>query len=193
MTINPKIVTMISQQRQRRLIKSRLQLSTSLGLQFILIFLISIINQTNCFSIVKVSTSVTRKPTTTTTTFPIHYRTPCTRVYNENTKSNVDENDATTPTTSKPEILVYDPDNDALLISNLCQGTNEFMKSTIIEPVRNFVEIQPAGTAGSGILEKLTAPPEVPGIPRPVSSVVLVSYWTIGLRFRFALYAFVAS
>lgn len=165
---------MISQRRRQRLLQPQLQLSTSLGLQLILICFIISLTQTDCFSILQASTTVTRK-TTTTTIFPIHHRTT-TRIYNENINSSVDKNDPTTSlTTIKPDILVYDPDNDALLISNLCQGINEFMKSTIIEPVRNYVEIQPAGTSGSGIFEKLTAPPEVPGIPRPVWLTILGS------------------
>jgi hypothetical protein len=60
-------------------------------------------------------------------------------------------------------------------ISDFCKGTNEFWKGLVIEPVRNFVEIQPAGTAGSDPLSKLMAPPELPGIPRPVWLTILGS------------------
>jgi hypothetical protein len=60
-------------------------------------------------------------------------------------------------------------------ISDFCKGTNEFWKGLVVEPVRNFVEIQPAGTAGSDPFSKLTAPPELPGIPRPVWLTILGS------------------
>jgi len=64
-------------------------------------------------------------------------------------------------------------------ISNFCQSTNEFFKNNlVIEPVRNYVDIQPAEsvvTATSDALTKLTAPPEIPGIPRPVWLTVLGS------------------
>ena len=51
-------------------------------------------------------------------------------------------------------------------------------KSLVIEPVRNYVETQPAEsvvTSASNPLEKLTAPPEIPGIPRPVWLTILGS------------------
>lgn len=58
---------------------------------------------------------------------------------------------------------------DEDLVSDFCQGTNEFWKNLVIEPVRNYVEIQPSGSSDlSTPLAKLTAPPEVPGISRPV-------------------------
>jgi len=61
------------------------------------------------------------------------------------------------------------------LISDFCIGTNEFWKQLVIPPVRNYVEIQPSGTAKNDILSKLIAPPEVPGIPRPVWLTILGS------------------
>lgn len=61
------------------------------------------------------------------------------------------------------------------LITDLCILINTVMKKTVIEPVREYVEIQPAGTAGKDIMSKLTAPPEVPGIPRPVWLTMLGS------------------
>jgi hypothetical protein len=61
------------------------------------------------------------------------------------------------------------------LINDFCVGTNEFWKTLVIPPVREYVEIQPAGTAGSDILSKLTSPPEIPGIPRPVWLTILGS------------------
>jgi len=63
-------------------------------------------------------------------------------------------------------------------ISDFCQGTNEFWKGLVIEPVKNYVEIQPAEsrvTATSDAFTKLTAPPETPGIPRPVWLTILGS------------------
>ena len=48
----------------------------------------------------------------------------------------------------------------------------------MIEPVRNYVEVQPAEstvTATSDAFTKLTSPPEVPGIPRPVWLTILGS------------------
>jgi hypothetical protein len=65
-------------------------------------------------------------------------------------------------------------DNEKI-INDFCIGTNEFWKNLVIEPVRNYVEIKPAGTSGSDIFSKLTAPPEVPGIPRPVWFTILGS------------------
>mmetsp|Transcript_2661 Transcript_2661/g.5758 ORF Transcript_2661/g.5758 Transcript_2661/m.5758 type:complete len:295 (+) Transcript_2661:59-943(+) len=64
------------------------------------------------------------------------------------------------------------------LLSDFCQGTNEFWKNLVIEAVRNYVEISPAEStvnANSTPFQKLTAPPEVPGIPRPVWLTILGS------------------
>ncbi len=60
-------------------------------------------------------------------------------------------------------------------INDFCIGTNEFWKSLVIKPVREYVEVQPAGTAGSDIFSRLIAPPELPGIPRPVWFTILGS------------------
>ena len=60
-------------------------------------------------------------------------------------------------------------------ISNFCKGTNAFWKGLVIEPVRNYVEIRPAGTTTGDIFSKLISPPEVPGIPRPVWFTILGS------------------
>jgi len=61
------------------------------------------------------------------------------------------------------------------IISDFCIGTNTFWRKLVIEPVRKYVEIRPGGTAPSDALSKLTAPPEVPGIPRPVWLTILGS------------------
>ena len=60
-------------------------------------------------------------------------------------------------------------------ISNLCMGINSFGKQLVIQPVREYVEIQPSGTSPSDFLSKITARPEVPGIPRPVWLTVAAS------------------
>jgi len=60
-------------------------------------------------------------------------------------------------------------------ISNFCKGTNEFWKKLVIKPVRDYVEVQPAGTAKSDAFSKLIAKPEVPGLPRPVWLTILGS------------------
>jgi hypothetical protein len=55
-------------------------------------------------------------------------------------------------------------------------GTNEFWKGLVIEPVRKYVEIRPAGeNSPRDILSKLVAPPEVPGLSRPVWFTILGS------------------
>lgn len=60
-------------------------------------------------------------------------------------------------------------------ISDFCRGTNDFWKGLVIKPVRDYVAIQPGGTARSDVLSKLIAPPEMPGIPRPVWFTILGS------------------
>lgn len=64
---------------------------------------------------------------------------------------------------------------DAKLVDDFCQATNSFFKGLVIEPVRNYVEIQPAGTSKRDVLSKLLAPPELPGISRPVWLTILGS------------------
>eukprot|EP00566_Odontella_aurita_P019940 CAMPEP_0113594418 /NCGR_PEP_ID=MMETSP0015_2-20120614/39074_1 /TAXON_ID=2838 /ORGANISM="Odontella" /LENGTH=296 /DNA_ID=CAMNT_0000501429 /DNA_START=78 /DNA_END=968 /DNA_ORIENTATION=- /assembly_acc=CAM_ASM_000160 len=60
---------------------------------------------------------------------------------------------------------------DEQLVNDFCQGTN----GCVVKPVRDYVEIKPAGSAGNDTLVKLTAPPEVPGLPRPVWLTILGS------------------
>jgi len=60
-------------------------------------------------------------------------------------------------------------------VNDFCIGTNEFWKRLVIKPVRDYVEIQPAGTSKTDIGSKLVAPPEIPGIPRPVWFTILGS------------------
>jgi hypothetical protein len=60
-------------------------------------------------------------------------------------------------------------------VNDFCQGTNEFWKGLVIQPVKDYVAIRPAGSSGKDALSKLTAPPEIPGIPRPVWLTILGS------------------
>lgn len=64
---------------------------------------------------------------------------------------------------------------DEKLVNDFCRGTNEFWKGFVIAPVREYVEIKPAGSSGNDTLTKLTAPPEIPGISRPVWLTILGS------------------
>jgi|EP00521_Asterionellopsis_glacialis_P014737 hypothetical protein len=61
------------------------------------------------------------------------------------------------------------------LINDFCYGTNEFWKQLVIQPVKDYVAIRPSGSAASDPFSKLTAPPEVPGISRPVWLTILGS------------------
>lgn len=78
-----------------------------------------------------------------------------------------------TKTNSKNKNIAIELDSD--LVNDFCQGTNSFWKGLVLEPVRRYVEIQPAGTSKGDALSKLIAPPEVPGIPRPVWLTILGS------------------
>jgi hypothetical protein len=49
----------------------------------------------------------------------------------------------------------------------------------VIQPVKDYVRVQPAGSASTDILSKLIAPPELPGIPRPVWLTILGSVPTL--------------
>ena len=69
-------------------------------------------------------------------------------------------------------------DKEDSFISDFCIGTNTFWKKLVIKPVRDYVEVQPAEstvTSESPFIEKLTSPPEIPGIPRPVWLTILGS------------------
>ena len=83
-----------------------------------------------------------------------------------------------TITTRTFQINANKEDSSQDIISDFCKGTNEFWKTRVIEPVRNYVEVQPAEsvvTSTSDAFTKLTAPPERPGIPRPVWLTILGS------------------
>ncbi len=65
-------------------------------------------------------------------------------------------------------------------IDQFCQGTYNFWKQTVIPPVRDYVEIQKVNPQSTtyetkDAFGKLIAPPELPGIPRPVWLVILGS------------------
>ena len=61
-------------------------------------------------------------------------------------------------------------------ISDFCIGTNTFWKGLVMKPVRDLVDVRPATiTPDSPIIDKLTSPPEIPGISRPVWLSVLGS------------------
>jgi hypothetical protein len=62
--------------------------------------------------------------------------------------------------------------NDDLFSAN---EISEFWKQLVIQPVREYVELQPAGTAKSDAFSKLIAKPELPGLPRPVWLTILGS------------------
>jgi len=80
-------------------------------------------------------------------------------------RSNNDVDEKNTELSSSSPPVTSDADR---FISDFCQGTNEFWKKLVVKPVRDYVEIRPADTSKSDLLNKLVAPPELPGIPRPV-------------------------
>ena len=97
--------------------------------------------------------------------------TPNYRTNSELYKSKKDENDE-----SLSEILLTKYEDE---IDEFCQSTYNFWKQTVIPPVRDYVDIRKASSSSSNekkdTLTKLIAPPELPGIPRPVWLVILGS------------------
>ncbi|VEU43330.1 unnamed protein product [Pseudo-nitzschia multistriata] len=84
-----------------------------------------------------------------------------------------DGGDAAPGTTTKSSSAPIFSEED---VSDFCKGTNEFWKGLVIEPVRNYVEIREGGPdSPTDILSKLVAPPEVPGLSRPVWFTILGS------------------
>lgn len=59
-------------------------------------------------------------------------------------------------------------------VDAFCRWTNSAFRNLTIEPVRDFLEIIPAQT-NMTFFEKLTTPPQYPGLPRPVSLTILAS------------------
>jgi hypothetical protein len=78
---------------------------------------------------------------------------------------------------------IQDDDQTKLtsLITDFCVGTNTFWKQFVIPPVLEYVQLRPGGTsfAKNDPLSKLMAPPELPGIPRPVWLTILGSVPTL--------------
>lgn len=93
--------------------------------------------------------------------------------------STVDDETSLTPSSSKPSLPSSSKSSAVFSeeeISNFCKGTNEFWKGLVIEPVRNYVEIREGGSESpTDVFSKLIAPPEVPGLSRPVWFTILGS------------------
>ena len=73
---------------------------------------------------------------------------------------------------------VFDKNADG--IDRFCRGTNEFWKGLIIQPVKDYVAISTEPRTydpknPQDTFDKLIAPPELPGIPRPVWFTILGS------------------
>lgn len=67
---------------------------------------------------------------------------------------------------------------DPQLVNDFCQATNNFFSALVIPPIKSYTQIRPAtslSNSNSDIVSKLTAPPEIPGIPRPVWLTILGS------------------
>jgi len=79
------------------------------------------------------------------------------------------EKESTTSTTSTTSSI------DPQLINDFCQSTNNFWAQLVIPPIKTYVQTRPAFSAKSDPISKLTAPPEIPGIPRPVWLTILGS------------------
>lgn len=67
------------------------------------------------------------------------------------------------------------PSETEVAVSDFCKGTNAFWSSLVIAPVAEYVKMRPAGSAGSDFFSVITAPPEKPGIPRPVWLTIAAS------------------
>jgi len=83
------------------------------------------------------------------------------------------------PGKSKSEYSYPPPPREGDYIDRFCRATNAAFEQLVLPPIREKVQVQPAGTAGSDILDKLTAAPEVPGISRPLWLVMTGSIPTI--------------
>ena len=58
-------------------------------------------------------------------------------------------------------------------VDSFCRGTNAAFEKLVIPPVRDYVRIQKSTILSD--FEKITAPPQLPGIPRGVTLTVLAS------------------
>ena len=101
----------------------------------------------------------------------------CTRTTPSSQKQNLREKSilfSQKPPSSSDSIDYYES-----LVNDFCQGTNEFWKRLVIPPVRKYVEVRPAVSGKiKDVWTTAVAPPEVPGIPRPVWFVITASVFT---------------
>ena len=59
-------------------------------------------------------------------------------------------------------------------VDSFCQFMNNFFRSLTIKPVRDYAEIAPS-RSGLSFLEKISSPPQTPGLPRPVTLTIAAS------------------
>ena len=129
----------------------------------------AVIGQCNGFSL----------PTTTTTTTRNHNERLSTIQLRSNNINNKGESLKQSKESDEPLVdILFTKYEDQ--IDEFCQSTYNFWKQTVIPPVRDYVEIKTIDPKSStyetkDILGKLIAPPELPGIPRPVWVVILGS------------------
>ena len=106
-------------------------------------------------------------------------QTTSTGLYSQSPSSSSEESPRTLKTKSGGDFL---KENEKL-INDFCIGTNEFWKKLVIKPVRDYVEIQILEEGQSlpkmDTLAKLIAPPQLPGISRPVWFTILGSVPTL--------------
>jgi hypothetical protein len=65
--------------------------------------------------------------------------------------------------------------NSSDFVDMFCRSTNDLFKSLTIPIVRNYVEILPFAKSNMTLFEKIISPPQIPGIPRPVSLTIIAS------------------
>ena len=68
----------------------------------------------------------------------------------------------------QPLLPVPPPPRKGDYIDIFCRGTNALMKSAVLPSLRSKVEMKPAGSAGEGVVDRLLAAPEFPGMSRPL-------------------------
>eukprot|EP00277_Geminigera_cryophila_P012907 CAMPEP_0179443326 /NCGR_PEP_ID=MMETSP0799-20121207/26760_1 /TAXON_ID=46947 /ORGANISM="Geminigera cryophila, Strain CCMP2564" /LENGTH=299 /DNA_ID=CAMNT_0021229233 /DNA_START=33 /DNA_END=932 /DNA_ORIENTATION=+ len=71
------------------------------------------------------------------------------------------------------------PPKEGDYVDIFCRGTNSLMKQLVLKSFRDKVEMQPAGSAGPEVLDRLLAPPEYPGMSRPLWLVMAGSIPTL--------------
>ncbi len=71
------------------------------------------------------------------------------------------------------------PPKDGDYVDMFCRGTNALMKQAVLPSFRSRVELQPAGTAGPAVMDRLLAAPEFPGMSRPLWIVIAGSVPTL--------------